>query len=490
LRYLWIASIGSVGLGAVTFAIQCSPSEDTSVNITTACDPNALNLGDTAEATVKAYLDTGNDLQARSKDIVDRFIKVCNAVNTDLGDPTGNDIHAACNNIATRITNAINIAPTPDGGTRANWVIITLPITTCVADAKAQASCLDSCSSTKGCDPLGTCGEGGIVGKCGATCNGLCRTEGDTNPCVGGCDGVCASPNPDGGPEGGVPGCVGECQGTCTAATWLGRCSTGCDKSFIGRCDGTCKGSCDGVPYPSVPPEAGVDPDAGDAGDGGDGEAGPSDASADAAPPPPGSGNCPGTCTGSCVGQASGSCGAKCTGNFAGGSCTAVGACIGACSGLNLPCVTECNGICSTRSTTCTGQCDDCSARPDSPNCTAGFTCGQPNQICNDVCAMRGALAVKCTSAPMDIRLAGDYKLYDALRAHADELSAVIRDANLINQKLAGVLGKTSGKFHEIGVVHDNARLCADKGGPLYDQAALQINDAIGASGVITGAKF
>jgi hypothetical protein len=466
-----------VGLGpalvAVGFGLNCAPSEDTSVTRVTNCDVNTLNTADPAESTVKLYVETAGELRDRAKLLVERFKTVCNKMNRDLGDNEGAEVRAACNNLADRIAKASVRAPFPDGGlSRPIWVTVSFDATTCVKDSQTEARCLEGCSLKPGCDSINTCAKGKVTGTCPGTCASRCQTAGDNVACNGACRGSCTSPDPDGGPEGGVPACAGECRGTCKSASWLGRCSTGCTAGFVGECRGTCIGSCDGVAFAG-------DGGTFDAGDGGDGGL------------IPGSGTCAGNCTGRCVGEASGSCTARCTGDFSGGACTGVGNCVGACNGPNLPCVTECSGTCVTKEgTACSGTCTDCDQPMQKANCEGAFECGDANSLCKSVCAVKGSLSAKCETVPVDIRIAGDFKLYDALKANMAEFAAVARETAVLQANVAGVLNQTTSKFKEIGVVYDNARLCATGAAPIYEEARSLLNDATGAQLILSGVKF
>jgi hypothetical protein len=469
-----------IGFGAISaagVALHCAPSEDTSVSIVTQCDAATLNVADPAEATVKVYLETASELQTRAAMLVSRFKDTCNAINRDLGAPEGGDVHAACNPIADRIAKAAAIPPVPDGGIlKPVWAAFNFDALTCPVDAVSEAKCLDQCSGQPACDPSAKCAPGKSTGTCAGNCTGTCSTSGDTAACVGGCFGKCAFPSLDGGgaPEGGVPACGGECVGTCGANSWLGRCSTGCGKGFLGQCLGTCTGLCDGVPYSLV--DAGADPDA--AAEGG------------ILPGAPGAGNCTGVCAGACAGQASGQCGAKCAGDFSGGACGGVGNCVGTCSGPGIPCTTTCAGTCKQHVGTCAGSCTACAEPLTGGKCVGTFDCGTANPICTGTCILKGALAAKCGSSAVATTLAGDYKLYDAVSAHMVDFTAIAREANVINGNLSGVLQQTSGAFHAIGVVHDNARLCAASANPIYDDAKANLTLAISASLIVNGTKF
>jgi hypothetical protein len=467
--------VGLVGSGAALF-LQCAPAEDTSVTIVTKCDVAALNEADPAEATVKLYAQTSADLTDRVTKLTARFTQICNAINKDLGLPEGAEIHEACNRIADRVAAANNVAPTPDGGTKPVWVSVNYDVT-CPLDSAAVATCTDLCSDKKGCDPVATCPPGQKRGTCAGDC-AECSVDGTPGACKGACFGSCDMPSADAGVMG-LPACQGSCRGTCKSPNWLGSCSKGCGSGFRGTCAGTCTGACDGVPYPPGTP----DPDAGggDAGDGGDGgEAGA----------PPGSGTCNGVCTGACMGEASGSCVAPCQGDFKGGACPGVGNCVGSCDGVGVACVTTCNGTCKSASAACAGTCTgECKGTLSNGKCAASPDCGA-NPICAGVCALRGAIATTCAPSAVDIRVGGDYKLPTALQAHAADFSAAAREANLLSNNLSGVLQRTPQEFRAIGVVRDNARFCATEAPAAYEELRKQINVVIGASLVVSGAKF
>jgi hypothetical protein len=492
-RIFAVIGVASFASGALTF-VNCAPDEDESVTLVTSCDLNALNTSDPAEATVKLYSQTGDEMTTRAKALVDRFTKICNDINRDLGQTEGRDVHEACNRIADRVIAANSLAPVPDGGVAPLWVTVNFDIT-CALDGKAVATCVDQCSAKKGCDPAATCPAGRARGQCAGKCDDC--TVGGEGICNGACNGECEQPNV--GPEAGIPACQGECRGTCKAGVWQGACSTGCNANFRGKCAGTCRGSCDGVPYPSPAPDGGpgdsgapdADPDAGDAAvDAAVVDAGGGDAAA-----PPGSGVCSGICSGACVGEASGTCGAPtpggaspCQGEFKGGLCT--GACVGQCIGVAAPCVTKCVGTCTSTATGCTGTCSTCDGTLANAQCTSSPTCPEVNPICAATCALRAAMATTCPPSAVDIRVAGDYALPTALKNHAADFSAAAREATLLSSNLSGVLQRTPSEFREIGVVRDNARFCAAEAPKKYDEVRKLVNEAAGATLVVQGTKF
>jgi hypothetical protein len=121
---------------------------------------------------------------------------------------------------------------------------------------------------------------------------------------------------------------------------------------------------------------------------------------------------------------------------------------------------------------------------------TSGCGAAGANPICAGVCALHGALATTCTAVPMDIRVAGDYKLGQALKAHSDELTALMRQAHVISSNLGGVLDRSAGQFKTIGVVYDNARFCSETATPIYDEARSLAGTATAANGVFGGISF
>lgn len=464
-RVVGALAVGLLGGGAMLF-LQCAPAEDTSVTLITKCDLEALNAADPAEATVKLYAQTSADLSDRVTKLKARFTAVCNAVNRDLGLPEGAEIHEACNRIADRVTAANNIAATPDGGTRPVWVNVKFDVS-CDLDGAAAATCTAQCSDKKNCDAVATCPPGQKRGTCAGNCS-ACAVEGKPAACKGSCNGTCDVPSADAGVQG-LPACQGECRGTCNAPNWLGACSAGCISGFRGLCNGTCTGACDNVPYDGGAP----DPDAGP-------EAGA----------PQGSGTCAGVCTGSCAGEATGSCVTPCKGQFAGGACPGPGNCVGTCSGVGIACVTTCDGVCTSSTGACGATCaGECGGTLSAAKCAVAPAC-EANPICAGVCALRAAIATTCPPSGIDIRVGGDYKLPTALKNHAAEFSAAAREATLLSNNISGVLQRTPSEFRAIGVVRDNARLCATEAPKAYDELRKQVNEVVGASLVMSGAKF
>ena len=487
------SALGLVCTGLAVSFVQCFSEEDTSVEIVTTCDVNKLDTKVPAQATVKVYVDTATQLRDRAKDILERFRGVCNNMNQELGLPPGGDVHAACNQIADRVakTQAIGVV---NGATLGEfgspWVFVIVN-DRCVPDMAAEAKCLDSCADAPGCDPLKGCTA--PSGVCAGKCTGTCTTAGPAVPCSGACIGKCANPPPNEAPEAGVPACFfpdgRECSGKCLVPFWQGRCTTGCADKFHGVCSGTCTGSCNGTPYPRVALDGGAVDAGDDGGDAGGGDAGDGTG--------PGSGTCNGTCDGACSGPASGICGAPCDGDFTGGGCPV---CVGTCTGIAIPCTTTCDGVCIQAAEQCQGGCSKCEGTVSNSACTEGqFACGagtaggggEANLICKGVCRMQGALAAQCGKDPSpSVQVAGDYQLYDVIKKHASDFSAMVREVKVIETNLGGITQRTPGEFRDIGVVLDNSRKCAESAGPTYEEARKLVNEAIGASLVLRGAKF
>lgn len=487
-----------VGIAVGALSLRCIKKDDDSVEIVTSCDLAKLDPSSPSDETVQLYMETGTALKAKAADLVEQFRGVCNAIDRDLGLPEGADVHTACNPVADRVQAAIQIGFVNGkylGSFGTPWVRVLFD-ETCGLDTATEAKCIDRCASAPGCDPTRGCAA--PTGKCNDDCIGSCATSGDNLPCSGACTGTCQDPPRDAAPEAGVPSCLGsdgrECIGKCLVPSWQGRCSTGCGAGFRGHCDGTCTGSCDGVAYPS--PDGTSAPDAGndasDDGGGSDaGDAGVSDAAA-----PPGSGTCAGTCTGSCVGTASGSCTAVCAGDYAGGGCPV---CVGSCTGIDIPCTTTCTGTCKLKQSACAGTCTKCSGALADPQCRGDFTCGpdggggggEATTLCRSICRMQGVLATQCGKDPHPyLQVAGDYELLDALRAHASDFSALVREADILTGNVGGVTQRTLADFQAIGVVYDNTEQCAKSAMADYDQAYQSITDAVGASQTIRGTKF
>jgi hypothetical protein len=465
--------IGVCGVGLGIF-VQCSSDEDTTVDIATACEVGKLR-DDVAEKTVKLFVETANEFDAKTKDLERRFTEVCKKINRDSGDSEGSDLRGACNKIAARLAKAAKI---PDAGTTPVWVAISFD-PTCNRNTQAELACIPQCAAGP-CDPAKACPPDKQQGTCSGKCTGVCLST--DSACTGECHGACAMP--DGG-----TGCqTAECVGGCSGATWTGRCEQGCDQTFNGVCGGTCVGTCDGNRVGPTPPT----PDGGsDAG---------TEAGTDAGPPPivpaPGGadGNCPGVCVGTCSSQASGTCRARCRGGFSGGECFAGGArCTGACLQGSLACLTSCTGKCASPATnsTCQGECQGtCDVPMTGVKCTVPPSC-EATAECKNICAVKGALATTCEApSAVDVRLAGDNPMYAALKKHIAEFAALSMEATLLSDTSASITGASVAEYKAIGATRDRARVCVTAGAQTVDEARTRLASIVGAKQVIRGIQF
>jgi hypothetical protein len=482
LRRLALLPLTPLAVAASLAAIMhCASKDDESVTIVTACDVAALDTSP-AEITVKLWAETATELRTRTQALETRFKDVCNAMNREMGEAEGADARAACNKIAGRIEAASTTPPIPDaGGVRPVWVV-TRWDDTCKYDSTLEAKCVDSCSGEAApCDPIGKCAPtNAYSGTCGGECTGTCAESGENVACKGECTGTCAMPVPGDGGAGQAPtfACGAECSGTCTAATWTGNCTTACDTGFFGRCGGTCTGTCDGTPINTQPPPE-------DAG----AEAGPSDAGPPKAPTGSDA-NCKGVCRGQCSAQASGSCTSRCNGVFSGGTCQAAGACRGECKG-QTGCLTTCTGTCTTRSAQCGGTCEgDCSTAKSAGRCKGTLDCAG-NRECKAICGVKAALAATCGKpADSEVRIAGDFALYQAVEKHIADFAALTNEMNLVRLAVERAADRTPGSFKSIGIVRDNAFKCVEGTLPVIAEARTSLNTSLLASQVIKGVKF
>jgi hypothetical protein len=217
------ARLGSFASAAVMLAgiavlPQCSVQN--ALNAVEPCDEAKLT-GDAAAASVKAALDSINALSTAINSINKQFTDACNAMDTDLGLPTGTDAATACKPIHDRVN-----------GLGASSVIVTFA-GGCEVNTDIEASCQASCTGSASCDVTAHCDPGKLYGSCSATCMGKCDVEAPSVTCSGTCYGECDLSA--------AASCSGECNGSCS-----GNCNGYCDgKSSTGSCAGTCVGSCD-----------------------------------------------------------------------------------------------------------------------------------------------------------------------------------------------------------------------------------------------------
>ena len=469
-RAICLAGVSGGSLVLLALSLYgCFKDEDQGT-VATTC--NLASLGNTpADATLKAFVQAQTSLTERSASLRTKMTEVCNAMNKDLGLPSLPELNAACNSVATQFAGAQGASPVPDGGDAGPlWVgVIWSP--ECARSTKAEVQCLAQCAVGEegGACNIGTSCQAATAGKCAGDCTGICSNKGDTaSACNGECRGECKVQ--DGGPT----VCAGECRGSCTAANWLARCSTGCNAGFRGRCEGTCNGKCDGNPIAPPGFDAG-DPDAGPQ---------PAPGGADA--------NCKGVCTGQCNGKASGSCTSACTGEFAGGPCQG-GRCTGQCSSHSGGCTSECTGACRAPATgNCTGTCVGKCSVPfaDDAVCAKPLNC-QANSICQRTCALEGALQGTCPKiSGLDIRIAGSYPLYDAVKPHVADLLALVDQASLVKAEAARLLQQTTGDFKAIGVFRETGLQCVEASSAAFDKAEADLELLANVSGILQGRKF
>jgi hypothetical protein len=471
-----VATVGLLSL------VQCMSDEETSVDIATSCDVQKLRT-DLPEVTVRLFVETSDQLNAKVTDLQARFTAVCNKINKEAGETESPDIRGACNKIASRLAKAQALAPVPDGGTAPIWVKLGFSEGVCSADTSAVAACLTQCGGTP-CDVLKGCPPERLSGTCAGNCS-VCNDVGEAVACTGDCRGSCGTP------DGGAACAAAECVGGCSAATWTGTCEQGCDLGFFGICGGTCTGTCDGVAIG----DAGTPPAPQDAG----AEAGEGGAPVDAGPTPPApggaDGNCGGKCSGTCSAKASGSCRIRCRGGFSGGECTGGPArCTGTCSAASVGCTTTCRGSCSSNipnGGTCAGRCTGtCSVPLTNPQCDTDLNC-EGNLQCKNICRVKGALGTKCTSPTgVEVRLAGDLALYNALKNHLAEFGALSVEANLLNTASFSIGNVTLGDYKEVGATRDRARVCIQAAAKTVETARTNLATTVAASQVIRGVTF
>src|SRR5512133_779946 len=255
----------------IALAVTCSTVSSCASNDGTGAPATCSGLDTTvrAQATLRAYAEAATSLQERAAEVEAKFLAVCNAVNSEIGeDATQKTADQACAVLKRRIDRAVGNGAAIEANIAFN----------CRADLQAQAACEGSCQVEADCDVRAKCQGGEVVVACNGQCSGQCDVTAPDFQCQGRCEGACTADI--------QAICQGECRGTCTAPSFTGTCDTGCSAGFEGSCEGTCNGTCDGK-------------------------------SSSAA--------CAGTCSGSCSGKATGTCQASCTGAFRGGDCTGEG---------------------------------------------------------------------------------------------------------------------------------------------------------------------
>src|SRR5262249_39201819 len=160
----------------------------------------------------------------------------------------------------------------------------------------------------------------------------------------------------------------------------------------------------------------------------------------------------------------------------------------GSCNTASTGCTTKCSGSCTTTSTgaTCSGQCrGKCSVALSSEDCQGPIDCAA-NEQCKAICSLKGALETKCpTITSAEVRIAGDYAVYDAVNKHIGEFATLTNELLVVRGALERVADRTPGDFKSIGLVSDRGFRCVDAGNQAAIQARTLITDALAASDVL-----
>jgi hypothetical protein len=352
----------------------------------------------TAQASVLAFSQASADLDAAAARVQQKFLAVCNAMNTELNLPTKTTAAEACQVLHDHV-NAV---------AQAGATVTVTVVPNCHADLSVQASCEASCTATAKCDvtPI-TCMGGDVVVACNGTCSAQCDVTAPDFQCMGTCEGSCTSDL--------AVSCQGVCQGHCDAPHFEGTCDAGCTAMFDGKCEGMCNGMCDGTSSTA---------------------------------------SCAGRCQGTCTGKATGSCMAACSGMFTGGKCE--GMCTGSCTvGGGVMCSGKCNGTCkyTPGTATCSGQCHgDCSVKTSPPTCTGGSLNCMGTAECHGDCQSRASATLDCSKPDVTVTVS-DPLLEAAIRDHLFEWGEAVSLALQLKDPIARVAGKSVAAFQAIGDV-------------------------------------
>lgn len=458
---------------AVSVLVSCldDPRAGEEVRVTSACDLNQLSADPASpQASLRVYVQTTEQLLQRATAVETEMKDACNAIDTELGLPTGADALTACKPIAARVAAITKNQARPEAPFFANWAELRYaPL--CQSPPDALAKCISQC--TPGTCDATKCEPQKLAAVCQGTCKGVCISQGENLPCTGACVGDVKMEMPT------PSSCGGECQGVCVdGPNWYGHCDGACAGQFVGRCEGTCTGICNGQPINQTDagadagdPDAG-DPDAGDGGGGGGGGGPPV-----LAPPPTNAdGNCQGVCVGVCSKGAEGLCiGAPCLefqqagppnlGHFSGGNCFS-GLCGGVCkSALGNSSPTTCTGQCAQASPECKGLCaGPCEGTTSNPVCTGNLSCGQ-NAECENACQAKALLEEVCQEPKtLEMYAITDPKLLDAWQKHGARLAKAVSQVKGLRNAFGFVGSRAYGDFVAIGLKGDLVRACVAKG--------------------------
>jgi len=467
------ATVLALGLAACF----SDPRSGEEVTVTDTCQADKLSTVATSpEASLRAYLDSADLLVKRTNQAEAELIEACNALDTELGLPTGQDSLSACRSIASRLEAVIKGGTAPFGPGAPEWAELRTSAN-CTAEANALEKCISTCAGP--CDSS-KCADGKLAGKCEGKCKGECVTTGTEVPCNGRCVGEIPLKQ---APQ----TCVGECTGICPNGIWAGSCEASCSTFFIGNCGGTCTGQCNGAPINVAPV---VDAGAPDSGGSDGGDAGAPPPPTGGPPPSNADGNCKGTCVGVCSSKSNGFCnGAPCLKfNQAGppdigaynGYCP--GTCGGSCkSATGSGATATCTGDCTERKETCSGVCRGaCEGTVSNGSCEGTLKCGQ-NAECENACQARVELLKACSdSKAIEAYAVSDEKLHAALVKHGPKLGKALASLTLIRSAISFVTKRSYGDFVAIGAKGDLAKACVAKGN--RDVVAAEAKLAILAS--------
>ncbi|WP_394827264.1 hypothetical protein [Pendulispora albinea] len=451
---------GVVAALAVLANCLDDPRKDDPVRVTNSCTKGALSTDPSSpQSTLRAFLDASEQLLVRATATEAELRDACNALDVELGLPTGTDAVTACKSIGARVEEVSKKGPIPNPGLP-QWAELRFA-PDCTVAPEALGQCISSCAGP--CETA-KCEAGQLAAPCYGECKGLCLTEGEDIPCNGSCVGEIPI---DGEPT----TCSGECQGVCTGADWSARCTGSCAGAFRGSCAGTCTGQCDGQPINTDPTDAGTDGRA--PGDGGSSEA----PSLVEPPPTNADGNCKGLCVGVCSKGANGYChgapcldfpssGAPALAPFSGGNCFS-GGCGGLCkTGFGSGATKLCRGKCTQKKAQCDGLClGECSGTQGAAPliCKGKLRCNQ-NVECENACQARAQLATTCAEPrTLEMYAITDPALLAAFQRHGAKLAKPISELRILRTAF-GFLGRRAyGDFVTIGLRGDLARACVAK---------------------------
>jgi len=113
------------------------------------------------------------------------------------------------------------------------------------------------------------------------------------------------------------------------------------------------------------------------------------------------------------------------------------------------------------------------------------------NPQCKAVCQVKAALATNCAISPdAQVRLAGDPRLYGAIKNHLPEFAQLVVRTNLLNEKSLGISHVTLADYKALGATRDRVRVCVLQGVDATAQARASLSRAISASQIMRGISF